>query len=1246
MTGFQDVFISYGRTDSKAFAVSLYERLTTEGLKVWFDFEDIPLGVDFQAQIDSDIEKAHNFLFIISPASVNSIYCRREIERAVKCNKRIIPLMHVEEISRATWQRRYPDGTDADWADYQAKGLHSYAVNMHPAVRGINWIPCGEGIDDIEQALSGLQEICDRDHAYVRQHTDLLVKALAWERHHRLSQYLLIGEERQQAESWLKVRFKDKQAPCAPTDLHCEFITESVKNANNLMTQVFLAHAEEDAAVMGKVRQSLHREGVTVWTSQTDIQTGEDFLQAIGRGIEEADNLVYLLSPNSLQSEYCQYELDYALSLNKRVIPMLVQATDTAQVPPELRDMQYIDLTDNVVEADYRLDESQLLKILGQDAAYHSEHKILLVKALKWDRQHRNPSILLRGYNLSHAETWLRTAKHRVQHPPLPLQNEFITESLRQPPVGSLDVFVSYSRADSDFARQVNDALQSQGKTTWFDQESIASGTDFQQEIYHGIESSDNFLFILSPRSVNSPYCVNEVDYAAKLNKRFVTVLHRQVELADLPSELAKVQWIDFNQQDGDFHANFNQLVRTLDTDRTYVHSHTKWSQQAIEWQQKNGSEDLLLRGGELAIATDWLQTAERTHKKPPATALQKAFIQASAALGDRLRQQESDRQQRELEQERKARKIAQLTTVIALAGGVVMTGFALFSGIVSRQTEIEHIQTLIALSDIRLESDSILEALTEGLRAGKTLQRSVWQKIWSDEGLWEEVRNQLIEIFYDPQELNRLSHQSQILSIAFSPKVGQLATLEDDGVVYLWNSNTGQKTAKLAGHQGAVLSMVYSFDGNQLATLENDGAVYLWNSQTGQKTAKLLSSQGQIRSVAFSPDGAQLITRGADGVARLWNNKGKELARLASDQFWVVSVAFSADGAQFVTSEWDGVVRLWNNSGQELAELNGHQVWVQSVTFSSDGSQLVTLSEDGMVRLWNNLGQELATLTDPQSAVLSVAFSPDSAQLVTLGADGAARLWNNSGQALTKLDHPGRIASVAFNPDGALLVTLGKDGTVRLWNNAGNQLATLTGHQGQILKVVFSPDKTKIATLGDDGVVRLWNYSGKALENYSLDAIGTSSMIFSPDSSQLATLDEDGTVRLWRIEGFDELIVQGCDWMQGYLAEDSALCDQIGPISGQTQATNLSPTRTFEIALFRGAINKASRAAQLTQTANTPEEWGTVVSLWQEAIDLLTVLKRSNPDHPTADKKIKVYLGNLQYAQQNEKGQKQAKIK
>lgn len=117
------------------------------------------------------------------------------------------------------------------------------------------------------------------------------------------------------------------------------------------------------------------------------------------------------------------------------------------------------------------------------------------------------------------------------------------------------------------------------------------------------------------------------MEYAAGLNKRFVTVLYQPVNSEELHPELAKVQWIDFNQNQRDFNVNFRQLVRTLETDREHLHQHTKWSQRAIEWQEKGKSPDLLLRGSELAIAQAWLQETQGQKKKPGVTELQKAYI-------------------------------------------------------------------------------------------------------------------------------------------------------------------------------------------------------------------------------------------------------------------------------------------------------------------------------------------------------------------------------------------------------------------------------------------------------------------------------------------------------------------------------------------------------------------------------------------------------------------------------------------
>ncbi len=339
----------------------------------------------------------------------------------------------------------------------------------------------------------------------------------------------------------------------------------------------------------------------------------------------------FLMSAASLQSQYCQMELSHAFSLKKRIIPLLIEQVDLEQIPVELRILQFIDFTDQEEEGKESADTDNLINVLSQDAAYYEQHKILLVKALKWERQKRNASILLRGHNLRNGEAWLKVAQQKTQHLATPLQVEFINESLKQPPEGALDVFMSYSRADSDFARKLNDTLQIQNKTTWFDQESIASGTDFEQEIYRGIESANNFLFIISPNSIGSPYCATEVEYAMNLNKRIVTVLYREIEEATLHPGLAKVQWIDFSQHGADFLTKFGELTRTLDSDPDYVRSHTRIFLRAKEWEDHKRDDSFLLRGKDLLASEEWLKGSEQ--KQPAPTNLQLEYLTASRAL-------------------------------------------------------------------------------------------------------------------------------------------------------------------------------------------------------------------------------------------------------------------------------------------------------------------------------------------------------------------------------------------------------------------------------------------------------------------------------------------------------------------------------------------------------------------------------------------------------------------------------------
>src|SRR5579864_9468757 len=113
------------------------------------------------------------------------------------------------------------------------------------------------------------------------------------------------------------------------------------------------------------------------------------------------------------------------------------------------------------------------------------------------------------------------------------------------------DVFVSYSRRDGEFVGRLVESITARGKEVWLDTEGIADAEVFPEAIKGAIEQSDGFVFVITPDSVHSRYCENEVEYARELQKRIVPVLRQPVPDSELPAEIRDRNWIPFTDRDG-----------------------------------------------------------------------------------------------------------------------------------------------------------------------------------------------------------------------------------------------------------------------------------------------------------------------------------------------------------------------------------------------------------------------------------------------------------------------------------------------------------------------------------------------------------------------------------------------------------------------------------------------------------------------------------------------------------------------
>ena len=152
------------------------------------------------------------------------------------------------------------------------------------------------------------------------------------------------------------------------------------------------------------------------------------------------------------------------------------------------------------------------------------------------------------------------------------------------------DFFISYGRKhSSSLASKLNHSFIKEGKTVWMDKFCIPTGVDFQMSINDGITKSDNFIYIISPHSVQSEYCTKELEVALKYGKRIIPLLHvMEPGLEELMHpEIQKLNWFYFDSE-RKFQHGFTELIKTTSTDPGYLEANTKWLQKAVEWDSQN----------------------------------------------------------------------------------------------------------------------------------------------------------------------------------------------------------------------------------------------------------------------------------------------------------------------------------------------------------------------------------------------------------------------------------------------------------------------------------------------------------------------------------------------------------------------------------------------------------------------------------------------------------------------------------
>lgn len=423
---------------------------------------------------------------------------------------------------------------------------------------------------------------------------------------------------------------------------------------------------------------------------------------------------------------------------------------------------------------------------------------------------------------------------------------------------------------------------------------------------------------------------------------------------------------------------------------------------------------------------------------------------------------------------------------------------------------------------------------------------------------------------------------QQWISALAFSPGEGSyLASaggVSGDSSVALWRLSEGEFRADKMlidpvlgsrAHSSGATSLAFSPDGAMLLTGGGDGLVKIWDVESGGLVDTLPGPGGAIRALSsgFDADGAPIVVAAScradmqslnaaraapacdpqSATVRVWDlgSTGEPQDIDAAGMVRLDTIALSRSGLWLATGGClqyleestfceSGLGLLWNLADLSAppVRLQGHTGTVSAAIFverEGEPVRLVTAGEDRLLRSWN-----VEAPSDPQLLIghrgplLSLAYSPVLNTLVAGDQEAIVGLWSLS-EPVPVVSVLGSatewVRSLAFSPSGTLLATTAGSGEIRFWNLGPRSTppAVLSGHDDYVRALDFADidGAPLLASAGEDGRVRLWTFADDGVQEEVLvprddgASFKLSSVAWDRAGERLLTGAEDGIARI-----------------------------------------------------------------------------------------------------------------------------------
>ena len=172
-------------------------------------------------------------------------------------------------------------------------------------------------------------------------------------------------------------------------------------NADKLI--IFISYSKSDTVFADRLVEALEANGFSARIDRRNLEYGEKWQGMLRDFIAEADTVVFVVSPRSVASQWCKWEVAQVAALSKRLVPIVLEPAPQEALPPQIADWQLMPFE---ADGDFNAQVASLAAVLLTDRDWVKEHTRLAGLAATWDREQRRSDALIQGRPLAAVEAW------------------------------------------------------------------------------------------------------------------------------------------------------------------------------------------------------------------------------------------------------------------------------------------------------------------------------------------------------------------------------------------------------------------------------------------------------------------------------------------------------------------------------------------------------------------------------------------------------------------------------------------------------------------------------------------------------------------------------------------------------------------------------------------------------------------------------------------------------------------------